>query len=308
MLWKTSDTALKTDKPFYYIAGSVYYIDTQIKKILEPLEDCETESFSPEDISGGSFFGYISSAPLFSESKAAVVRSFDSVKSPESIISSCAGCREAVIIFTAEDIKLSKGLITALNDAGFNTLIEPKTQKYDLTGKIIRMFSDAGFNLDTSSAGEINEVFGGDMSRISSELDKLTAYFAYKKPKNQNDILNAITAKKNENIFDFIDAFTKKRKSECVIILDDLIRTDENLAILIVLLFKRMREVYVFGLSRDMIKENRPFMLEKIKAGASAWKKDELNRLFGQFAELDYMLKTGQIKEDGYLTNLIGGI
>lgn len=299
---------MKTDKPFYYIAGGVYYVDGQIKSILDAVDDCETESFSPDDISSGSFFGYISSAPLFSANKAALVRSFDSVKSPETVIAACASCREAVIIFTAEETKLNKGLSTALSESGFNVLIEQKMQKYDLTGKIIRMFSEAGFSIDTSAAGEINEVFGGDIATINNEISKLTAYFAYKKPKNQNEILNAITTKKNENIFDFIDAFTKKKKTDCIIMLDDLINSGENLMILINLLFKRMREVYLFGLSRELVKENRPFMLDKIKSGASVWKKDELIRLFGLFAELDYMFKTGQVKEDGYLTGLIGVI
>lgn len=297
-----------TSKPFYYIAGSGYFQTEQIKRILEKMSDCETENFSPEDLSGDGFFNFISTPPLFSETKAAVLRSFDDVKQPEKLILECAKYIEAAIIITAEETKTGKKLTEALDGAGFNIIAEAKARKYDLTAQIIRLFSDAGFRIDTSAASEINELFNGDMTLVRSEIDKLTAYFAYKKPQSQADILNAVTARKHDNIFTFIDAFTVKKKKDCAVLLNDLIDNGENLPILINLLFKRMKDVYLFGISREMVRENRPFMLEKIKNGSTSWKKNELTSLIGLFAELDYQFKTGQVTDSAYLFRLIASI
>lgn len=297
-----------SNKLFYYIAGGTYYVDEKIKNILSGIDDCETETFNPEELNDGNFFNFINTAPLFSENKAALVRSFDSVKNPEKIIDECASCRESYIILTAEEVKLGKKLSDSLDKCGFTLFLEVKAKKYDLTGQIIRMFTEAGFTIDTAAAGEINELFAGDMALVKSEIDKLTAYFAYKKPKNQSDILNAITAKKHDNVFTFIDAFTNRKKSQCMILFNDFVNAEENLPLLINMTFKRMKDVYLFTVSRDLVKENRPFMLDKIKSGTNVWKKNDLIKLMGLFAELDYQFKTGQVKDTGYLTSLIAEI
>jgi len=295
----------KTGKPFWYIAGSLFYQEEQSKKLLAKMEDCETEVFNPEDLSGDGFFGFTSSAPLFSETKAAVVKSFDSVKNSDQFIKSCANCIESAIIIMTEETKIDKKLSAALDSAGFNLLIE-ESKKQDITARVIRMFSEAGFSIDTTAAGQINELFDGNLSMVKSEVDKLTAFFAYKKPQTQSDILNAITAKRQDNIFVFIDNFTYRKRKECFVLLTEFIASGENLRILINLLFKRMRDVYGMQVSKDMVKENRYFLLDRIKTGAKAWKKQELINLFSVFAELDYMVKTGQTDDEAYLTRLIG--
>ena len=296
---------LKTSgKPFWYIAGSSFYQEEQLKKILEKIQDCETETFNPEELSD-SFYGFISSAPLFSESKAAVIKSFNAVKDKVSLVKSCANCIESAIIIMTEETKTDKKLSEALASAGFSLLTE-ESKKQDITGRVIRMFSDAGFTVDMSGAGQINELFDGNLSMIKSEVDKLTAYFAYKKPETQSDILKAITAKRQDNIFVFIDNFTYRKRKECFALLTEFIASGENLRILINLLFKRMRDVYSMQISKDMVKENRFFLLDRIKTGAKVWKHEELINLFGTFAELDYMVKTGQTNDEGYLTRLVG--
>ena len=73
------------------------------------------------------------------------------------------------------------------------------------------MFSDADFKIDSTSAVELNEIFEGDLKQISNEIEKLSLYFAYKKPQSSADIMKAVTARKQDNIFTFIDAYTARR-------------------------------------------------------------------------------------------------
>lgn len=167
------------------------------------------------------------------------------------------------------------------------------------------MFTEAGFKIDGSSAEELNEIFQGDLKQVSNEIEKLTIYFAYKKPQSAADIMNAVTARKQDNIFTFIDAFTARRKNTCNALLGSFISSDENLNILIALLFKRMRDLYLFINMKDQLRENRPWMLEKLKSGVRSWGKEDLLRLYGLYAELDYKNKTGQISVENYLTTLV---
>lgn len=108
------------------------------------------------------------------------------------------------------------------------------------------MFTDADFRIDSASAEEINEIFQGDLTQIENEIQKLSIYFAYKKPQSSSEIINAVTARKQDNIFTFIDAYTARRRNTCNTLLDSFISSGENLNILIVMLFKRMRDLYLF--------------------------------------------------------------
>jgi len=289
----------------YFFAGSDYFQQEQYKKIIDAIEDCETESFSAEDFNPEFFFNFINSPSMFTENKAAVVKAIHKMKTAAEVITKCAGCIETTLIFLSPEPKLSKELSKALKEAGFTVETEKKASKYDMSGKIVQMFTEAGFKLDSSSAMELSDIFEGDLKQISNEVDKLTSYFAYKKPQSASDIMKAVTARKQDNIFTFIDAFTTRRRKTCSILLHNFITSDENLNILIALLFKRMRELYLFINIKDQVKENRPWMLDKLKDGVREWKKEDLIKLYGLFAELDYKNKTGQISVENYLTNLV---
>lgn len=288
-----------------YIAGSDFFQQEQLKKHLDGLEDCETESFSAEDFSQEFFFNFINSPSLFSETKAAVVKKAHKVKEIGDVITKCGECVETNIFFLTDEIKISKEISKALKTAEFESITEKKASRFDMRGKILQMFTEAGFKIDGSSAEELNEIFQGDLKQVSNEIDKLSIYFAYKKPNSAADIMNAVTARKQDNIFTFIDAFTARRRNTCNTLLGNFISSDENLNILIALLFKRMRELYLYINLKEQVKENRPWMLEKLKAGVKAWKREDLLKLYGLFAELDYKNKTGQISVENYLTTLV---
>lgn len=288
-----------------YIAGSNYFQQEQLRIITETIDDCETESFAADDFAQEFFFSFINSPSLFHENKAAVVKKADKLKDIAGVIAKCARCMETNLIFMSDETKISKDLSKALKESNFETVIEKKASKFDTRSKILQMFTDADFRIDSASAEEINEIFQGDLTQIENEIQKLSIYFAYKKPQSSSEIINAVTARKQDNIFTFIDAYTARRRNTCNTLLDSFISSGENLNILIVMLFKRMRDLYLFMELKEQLKENRPWMLEKLKSGSRVWKKDELIKFYGLYSELDYKIKTGQISVENYLITLI---
>ncbi|PLX71199.1 MAG: hypothetical protein C0602_02120 [Denitrovibrio sp.] len=288
-----------------FFAGSPFFQKEQLKNTLEPIDDCEIESFSAEDFNPEFFFSFINSPSLFQENKAAVVKKTDKIKGAAEIIAKCGECLETNLILLSEEVKIGKEISKALNSAGFEILIEKKADKYNLRGKILQMFTNAGFKIDSASAEELNEIFQGDLTQIANEIEKLSLYFAYKKPQSTSEIMSAVTARKQDNIFTFIDAFTARQRNTCNTLMGRFLSNGENLNILVALLFKRMRDVYLFASLKEQLKENRPWMLEKLKTGIRAWQKEDLFMLYGFFAELDYKNKTGQISVENYVTALI---
>lgn len=294
---------MSEDKRFY-IAGSDFFIEKESKKILNSIEDCDIEHYN-DDLSQESFFSFINTPSIFQENKAALVRVGSKMKNLEELIEKCSSCVESHIVIINPETKILKKLKTALEGSNFKQIIERKASKFDITTQISRMFSEAGFKIDSPSAMELNEIFDGDLKQVQNEIEKLSVYFAYKKPNSVSEIMQAVTARKQDTIFRFIDSYTLRRKRDCITLLNNFISTQENLAVLINLLFRRMKDVYLYGISRDMVAEKRPFLLEKIKSGTTTWKHRELVKLNGTFAELDYMVKTGQISQENYLTKLI---
>jgi len=288
-----------------FITGSDFFLESELKRVLGSIDDCETEQYISDDFTEENFFSFINSPSMFQDNKAAVIKSAEKIKGLPVFISKCANCIETNLIFLSAPSKADKELSAALKEGGFEQITEKKATKYDMTGQILKMFADKDFRIDSASAMEINEIFEGDLKQVSNELEKLEIYFAYKKPKSPSDIINAITTRKQDTIFQFIDSFSTRRRKDCVLLLDSFLSSGENLAILINLLFRRMKDVYFIENSRELVAEKRPWLLDKVKAGGRVWKKSDMVKLFGLFAELDYMNKTGRIGHRDYLLRLI---
>ena len=69
-----------------------------------------------------------------------------------------------------------------------------------------------------------------------------------------------------------------------------------------------MKELDLYINLKDQVKENRPWMLDKIKAGVRSWSREDLLMIYGLFADMDYKSKTGQISLENYMTRLIGAL
>jgi DNA polymerase-3 subunit delta len=282
------------------ILGSAGFNDEETEKVRTLLDDPEETAWFGDEINMSEFFSFVSSPSLFNPVKLAVVHNADKIKDLEAFMNQAYRCPEAVIILTA-GIDAEKKLSAF---QGFRLLVEKKKTRRDSIMEVQSAFEKHSLPCNYDAAEEIYDIFGGDLKQIRSEADKLSLYYAYKKPANSNEILKLITEEKQENIFAFIDCFAKRDRKECVRILDSLIKGGEVMTILFVMLAKRMKQIHLQKTIPSALQE-RMFILTKIKADASKWKPAELTRLAGEFAEMDYKIKTGQMRDTDAVYSLI---
>ncbi len=283
------------------ILGSAGFIDEETEKARASLDDPEDTVWFGDEMNLSDFFSFVSSPSLFNPIKLAVVHDADKIKDLETFMNQAHRCPEAVIILTADaDAEKKLG-----GFQGFRTIIEKKKTRRDSVMEVKAAFEKHSLPCDYGCADEIYDIFAGDIKQIRSEADKLSLYYAHKKPASSDDILKLITAEKQENIFAFIDSFAGRDRKGCIRILDNLLKGDETVTIIFVLLARRMKQIYLQKKVPSALQE-RMFILNKIKSDASKWKPGELASLAGRFAELDWKIKTGQIRDTDAMYALIG--
>ena len=282
------------------ILGSAGFIDEEVSKIHSSLEDADETVWFGDEINLSDFFSFSSSPSIFHSAKIAVVHNADKVKELATFMQQAQKCFETVIVLTA-DVGSEKKFEKF---EGFRFIVEKKKTRQEAVRQIKDIFEQSSLPCDQSCAEEIFDIFAGDVKQIKSEVDKLYIYYSHAKPASQEDILKLITAEKQENIFNFIDSFASRDKKSAVKILDSLIKCGETLPVLFVMLGRRMKQVYIQKKIPSALQE-RMFIVNKIKSNATRWKPSELSHIAGEFAELDYKIKTGQIRDSDAVYHLL---
>jgi DNA polymerase-3 subunit delta len=291
-------------KEKYLIFGSAGFIESETEKIRSATEDPEENVWFGDELNMEELFGFVSAMSLFGGEKLAVIHRADKVKEPEELLKQLIRFPEAVIVATAEAESEKK---LASHAGGFSVIAEKKKTRQNAAAEVKEVFDKNGLPCDSHTAEELLDIFIGDIIRIRSEADKLSIYFAGNPPKSPRDIINLITSEKQENIFAFIDSFAARNKKSTVRMLENLLRNGEAVGFLFIMLFRRVKMMYQQIHVPSSVK-GHPFVINKVKADLSKWKKDEVSDLAGEFAELDYKLKTGQIKDIDALYTLISRI
>ncbi|WP_022849846.1 DNA polymerase III subunit delta [Limisalsivibrio acetivorans] len=280
--------------------GSDDFIENSVQSHIAKLEDPDEEVYFADEMDIEEFFAYVSTPSLFNPTKAAVVHSVHKLKNPKEFIEQCTRAIETCILLTAP-IDAAKKIEKIAGE--FKISVEKKMNREALTLQTQKIFEDKGLPCDYASAEEIQIIFGGDMKQVRSEAEKLSLYFAYKKPKDSRDLLALITSEKQENVFAFMDYFAQRNKKGCLRTLENLFKGDENLNILYVLLGRRMKQVYLEKKLPGTVKVQY-FILKKLKADTARWKTEELSKMAGTIAEYDYKIKTGQLEIKAALIQL----
>lgn len=292
---------LKTDK--ILIIGSDSFHDEQVEKVLKRYADLEIDKkvYYGDEFDYEDFVFFISSLPLFSDLKVAIVKKTEKLKRTEDILSAVSKS-ESVIIFLSVEEKVISDFKKYENIKVIN---EPKKNKYSDLNLIADLFSEIGIKLSKLSAEEIYEMCGKDLGIVKNELEKLKIYYAYQKPESENEILEKISYAKSENIFDFIDGFFEKNKQKCMKILEGMTKNNENLAPLFYMLSKRLMQVAIYKINPSLINE-RQFIMEKIKKNATMWSMFELSKCSDIVVKIDYGSKIGKADIDNDIITLLG--
>ena len=102
----------------------------------------------------------------------------------------------------------------------------------------------AGFRIDPPAMDLLVEALGGDISRISVEIEKL-GLFAGKRPVTVDDIAELVPDARASNVFALVNALGRRDRSKALEILDTLTREGEYLPLALAFLSTQYRMALV---------------------------------------------------------------
>lgn len=159
-------------------------------------------------------------------------------------------------------------------------------------------------NIDMSTLTYFIECCGTDMQELINEIRKLIEYAGTGGTITKQDI-DLLTIKKIESIiFDLTDSLGKKDTKKAIDVLRGLVQAKEPLQKILITLYNHFKKLYLtkiaIGLNKDVasslsLKPNQTFLVNKYKAQASYFKKDELKNILQSLCDLDYNYKIGLI-------------
>lgn len=180
-----------------------------------------------------------------------------------------------------------------------------QTQKpFQLQQRLKSIVDAYKVNIDMSTLTYFIECCGTDMQELINEIRKLIEYAGTGGTITKQDI-DLLTIKKIESIiFDLTDSLGKKDTKKAIDVLRGLVQAKEPLQKILITLYNHFKKLYLtkiaIGLNKDVasslsLKPNQTFLVNKYKAQASYFKKDELKNILQSLCDLDYNYKIGLI-------------
>ena len=180
-----------------------------------------------------------------------------------------------------------------------------QTQKpFQLQQRLKSIVDAYKVNIDMSTLTYFIECCGTDMQELINEIRKLIEYAGTGGTITKQDI-DLLTIKKIESIiFDLTDSLGKKDTKKAIDVLRGLVQAKEPLQKILITLYNHFKKLYLtkiaIGLNKDVasslsLKPNQTFLVNKYKAQASYFKKDELKNILQNLCDLDYNYKIGLI-------------
>ena len=180
-----------------------------------------------------------------------------------------------------------------------------QTQKpFQLQQRLKSIVDAYKVNIDMSTLTYFIECCGTDMQELINEIRKLIEYAGTGGTITKQDI-DLLTIKKIESIiFDLTDSLGKKDTKKAIDVLRGLVQAKEPLQKILITLYNHFKKLYLtkiaIGLNKDVasilsLKSNQTFLVNKYKAQASYFKKDELKNILQSLCDLDYNYKIGLI-------------
>ena len=291
----------------YFITGSSYFIEKNIKLYTPKDDDLDLEVFFGDEINREEFLGYINSVDLFGNTKAAVLRNTNKIKDIESLVLSMAKSQECVLLVTAiSGEKVDQNLVKLFKSNGFNVLVEEQKKTKATIDDVIRIFKEKNILFNYNQAELILNKCLNNLSMVENEAEKMEIYILSRKEKVPvNILLEQISGEKEETIYALTDAFGMRNLSNTLKIYSTMEKDFDNCFKIFFAWTRRIYYLYLLYINESFLKRVPDFQLIKIKDQKKKWKEIELVKILDDISELDKNVKTGIMNIDNAVLSLI---
>ncbi|PIC68514.1 DNA polymerase III subunit delta [Sporosarcina sp. P16a] len=114
-------------------------------------------------------------------------------------------------------------------------------QGQDVSTWIMQQGKDKGIEFDKKTAEFLMEMSGTDLLTLSTEVDKLAGYLAFKGTVDTNTIEQLVARTPEMDVFRLTDSFVNNKRAESIAVYHDLLRNGEEPIMLVSLVASQVR-------------------------------------------------------------------
>jgi DNA polymerase-3 subunit delta len=215
-------------KPIYWLDGEEdYYIDKLMQyaehQILSESEASFNLSvFYGKDVQWPDLINACRRYPMFAERQVVLLKEAHQMKEIEML---CAYVEQPmpstvlIIGFKGKNLDKRKKLFKLLQQHA-EIFTSPKLKEDQVPEWIQGMVNSKGLSIQSKAARLLLEHTGADLSRIESEVEKISVNLGAKKEIDENDIEKFIGISKEYNVFELVSAIAKKSMPKALKILN----------------------------------------------------------------------------------------
>lgn len=218
-----------------------------------------------------------------------------------------------IVFFVRGKTDVRKKLTQLLKKKAVCVAFDPLDDR-ELTQWIASTLNRAGKRISAAACQRLWFSAGRDLTLLSNELDKLTAYTGDAPEVTEKDV-DAVCVKSTEyRVYDLTDTLLSGQGAKALNMLNALLRDGGERLQLLSLLGRQCRQLrYYRALTAAGKREGEialllnvpPFAMRKLGETARAYTPEQLSQMAEMCLDTEYMVKSGQMTENGSLENVM---
>ncbi|MEJ2111430.1 MAG: DNA polymerase III subunit delta [Acidobacteriota bacterium] len=211
------DIRSATDRTFYLIMGSDRYqcglaVNCIKTASLSPEGMAfDSSTFSAKETSSEKIFETASTFPMVSKRRIVIVTEFEKLaeREHEKFLGSLDLLpKKSLMVLVAEELDRRKKLYKTIRDKG--CIVEFPQLKGAALRHWVEMFArKRGYNITSSTAGEISDLAGSDLQALTGEMEKLFLFAGKEKEISDEAVDKLVRNSRQHGIFELIDAVAR---------------------------------------------------------------------------------------------------
>ena len=212
-----------------------------------------------------------------------------------------------ILIITNSNVDERKKIVKDIKKS-CNVIKCDKLKDYEVEDYILKRFNKLGYRIDRNNVKLIFDRIGNDLTIINNEIKKLIMYKLEEKIITEEDIINIVPKRIDDNIFDLIDAVVENNKTKIFELYEGLTSYygEEQTKIIVMIAgqFRLMLQCKILnseGMSESEIAsflKVHPYRVKLAIQKSRNVKKEILEKYLVDLANLDINIKSGKINKN----------
>ncbi|MFA4998503.1 MAG: DNA polymerase III subunit delta [Candidatus Paceibacterota bacterium] len=281
--------------------------------------------FAGEKLSYEDFINEISSGSMFKEKKMLILKNISTNKDFQEEflknIKKLTGSQEIILFYEDGEAPKSK-FFDALKKDGKSQIFDV-LEGLKLKNWVKKEIDNYGVKISEEAFNQLIDFTGGNLWRLSGEINKLALYKDKDKKINIEDVVLLVKPKIETDIFRTIDAISEKKKNIAISLIHQHLKTGDNPVYLLTMINFQFRNLLILKSEDSDYRFNKsygdvwalskklgmnPYVVKKTMQQIGKFSLEELKKIYRKISQIDFSIKTGKVDPEAALDLFISSI